>query len=314
MLSPNRSLMDMIDEAPVLSAAVIARLRGHAGFPRAMRAAAQCAVDLYRGDRLLNALMNDRARALFTHVALYLHHADNEPDGPGLSVGAMKELCVRIGLCSRGRCEAMLALMRAGGMLAAVPSRDRRRRLLVPTDRLLALHHARWGAHFAAMSAAIPRAAAYQAALDDPRFVKVFVRELGRRFIAGMRILDAAPDLEDIAERNAGMMILYSLALAGADQDAFPPVGPVPLSINALATRFSVSRKHVLTLLRDAEAQGLLKRCGAANNEIMLLPRGRDALENMLASMFLYMAECAEMALRTGRATAASSAVASPLA
>ncbi len=263
-----------------------------------MQAAAQCAVDLYRADRLLNALMNDRARALFTHVALYLHYADAEGGKPGLTVGAMKELCTQIGLCSRGRCEAMLAVMRAAGMFASVANPDRRRRPLVPTERLLALHRERWGAHFRAMSAAIPEAAAYQAALDDPRFIRSFVRELGRRYIAGMRVLDSAPELGEIAERNAGMMILYSLALAGSNDDAFPPHRPVPLSINALATRFSVSRKHVLMLLRDAEAQEMLMRGGPANNEITFLPRGRQALEMMFASLFLYMAECAEVALR----------------
>jgi hypothetical protein len=234
-------------------------------------------------------------------VALYLHYGD-EPDEPGLSVGAMKELCVRIGLCSRGRCEAMLALMRAGGLFAAAPSLDRRRRLLVPTTRLLELHQLRWSAHFAAMSAAIPQAAAYRAALHDPTFVKPFVRELGRRFIGGMRILDAAPDLEQIAERNAGMMILYSLALSGRDDDTFPPRGPVLLSINALATRFSVSRKHVLTLLRDAERLQLLLREG---NEIKFLPRGRQVLELMLANLFRYMAECAEVALQASKIAAA---------
>ena len=253
---------------------------------------------LYRSDRLLNALMNDRARALFSHVALYLHYAEENSGRPGLTIGAMKELCVRLALCSGGRCEAMLALMRAAGMLAAVPNPDRRRRPLVPTEKLLALHRDRWGAHFDAMSAAIPAAIAYRAALDNPTFIRVFVLELGRRFISGLRILDAAPELELFAERNAGVMVLYSLALAGPADEAFPPVGPVPLSINALATRFSVSRKHVLTMLRDAEAQALLARGGSANNEITLLPRGREALEMMLATMFLYMADCAEHALQ----------------
>jgi hypothetical protein len=288
----------MTERAPTLSADAVICLRRQPGFPQALRAAAQCAVELYRADQLLNALMNDRARALFTLVALYLHYSDGESGGPGLTVGAMKELCTQIGLCSRGRCEAMLAVMRAAGMFAAVPHLDRRRRPLVPTERLLALHRERWGAHFTAMSAAIPEAAAYRAALDDPRFIKVFVLELGRRFIAGLRILDAAPELEEFAERNAGMMIFYSLALAGRDDDAVPPRRPVPLSINALATRFSVSRKHVLTLLRDAEAEGLLVRGGPANSEITLLPRGREALEMMMASLFLFMAECAAVALQ----------------
>jgi hypothetical protein len=293
----------MTERAPTLSADAVIRLRHQPGFPQALRAAAQGAVEMYRADRLLNALMNDRARALFTHVALYLHYSDEGSGKPGLTVGAMKDLCTQLGLCSRGRCEAMLALMRAAGMFAAVPNLDRRRRPLVPTELLMGLHRERWGAHFRAMSAAIPDAAVYQASLDDPRFIKVFVLELGRRFIAGLRVLDAAPELEEIAERNAGMMIFYSLALAGRDGDAFPPRGPVPLSINALATRFSVSRKHVLTLLRDAEAQGLLARGGPANSEITLLPRGREALEVMMAGLFLYMAECAAVALRACSAT-----------
>ena len=285
----------------------IAGLRDHPSFPQAMRAAAQCAVELYRSDRLLNALMNDRARALFTHVALYLHYGHDDPDQSGLSVGAMKQLCVRVGLCSRGRCEAMLALMRASGLFAAAPSLDKRQRLLVPTEKLLELHRIRWSVHFTAMSAAIPQAAAYPVALHDPLFIKPFVRELGRRFVGGMRVLDAAPDLEQIAERNAGMMILYSLALASRDDDTFPPLRPVPLSIIALATRFSVSRKHVLMLLRDAEALQLLMRDG---NAITFLPRGREVLEMMFANLFRYMADCAEIASRASTPAAANASAA----
>lgn len=280
-----------------VSAEAVARLCGLPGFDRAMRAAVRSAVELYRGDRLLNALMNDRARALFGHAALYLHYAADAHDGPGLSVGAMKDICAQVGLCSRGRTEAMLALMRAGGLLAAAPSLDRRRRLLVPTEKLMELHRTRWGAQFQAMSAVLQRAAAYHAALDDPAFIRAFVLELGRRFIAGLRVLDAAPDLGDIAERNAGVIILYALSLEGRADDAFPPRAPVPLSINALAVRFSVSRKHVLTLLRDCEARGLLERGGRANDEITFLGPGRDALERMSACMFLYMADCAEVAM-----------------
>jgi len=52
----------------------------------------------------------------------------------------------------------------------------------------------------------------------------------------------------------------------------------------------------VLTLLREAETQGLLTR-GAVTNEVTLLPRGRDALEVLFATMFLYLAQCAEEAL-----------------
>ncbi|NPU10268.1 hypothetical protein HL666_05830 [Bradyrhizobium sp. 83002] len=276
----------------------VAQLRGMPGFARAMRASTASAIRLYRGDRILNALLSDRARALFPHVALYLHFAEQRDGQLGLTVGAMKEMCARLDLCSGGRCEAMLALMRATGLVVSAPNLDRRRRPLVPTDRLIALHRERWGVQFDAMSAVLPAAVAYRASLNDPAFVKTFVLELGRRFIAGLRILDGAPELEPFAERTAGMVILFSLAQGAGPDQPFPPAAPVPFSINGLATRFSVSRKHVLTLLRDAEEKGLLIR---GTDAITILPRGREAIERMLATMFLYMAECADVALQEAR-------------
>lgn len=255
-------------------------------------------VRFYRADRLLNALMSDRARGLFSHAALYLHFENPDADEAGFSVAAMKDLCFTAGICSRGRCEAMLALMRAAGLVSAAPNRDRRRRMLVPTEKLLDLHRVRWNAYFDAMSAIIPGTSAYRAAVQDPRFVGHFLRILGKRFIAGFRIVDLVPGLRVFSERTAGMMVFYSLALSGPENGAFPPVDPVPLSINALATRFSVSRKHVLTMLQDAEAELLLVRGGAAQNEVTLLPRGRDALELTLAHQFLFIAEGAEQALQ----------------
>jgi hypothetical protein len=50
--------------------------------------------------------------------------------------------------------------------------------------------------------------------------------------------------------------------------------------------------------LRDAEAQGLLARGGRTNNEVTILPRGREALEMFFATLFLYLAQCANEALR----------------
>lgn len=290
---------------PTLSSNAVADLRRHPNFPQAMRLSAEGAVAIYRTNKLLNLLLSDRARALFTHVALYLHFRGTEPGRPGLTVGALKDLCMELGLCSRGRCEALIALMRAGGLLTAAPDPDRRRRLLVPTEKLLALHRARWGLHFESMHGLVPQAADYLAAVrSDPAFTEAFAIALGRRFVAGLRVLDHAPDLETFAERNAGFVILFSLALSGNASEGFPSEGPVQLSINALARNFSVSRKHVLSLLRDAELKHLLMRSGAANNEVRLLPRGREAMETMFATMFLYLAQCADEALgaRTGGA------------
>src|SRR4051812_17884273 len=96
--------------------------------------------------------------------------------------------------------------------------------------------------------------------------------------------------------RDAGMVILLSLALAGPAGGPFPPVAPVQLSINGLATAFSVSRKHVLALLRDAQAAGLLERA-AAGDQITILPRARTAIEILLATISLFLAQGAAQSL-----------------
>jgi hypothetical protein len=275
-----------------------AALRRHPGFEDAMREAARSAVALYSGNRALNVLMNDRARALFSHVALYLHYGGGAGATSGLTVGALRDICVELDLCSGGRCEVLLTLMRGAGFFVAVPTADKRRRPLAPTEKLLALHRQRWGGNLRALSHMWTDVERHCAALEDPAFVRHFVLALGERFVAGWRIIDHVPELASIVDRNAGIVILLSLALQGAGDAPFPPEAPVPLSINALAKTFAVSRKHVLTLLRDAEAQGLLVRGGPGMGEVRFLPLGRDAVAEFFATLFLYLLQCAEEAGR----------------
>ncbi len=301
----------MSNPASTLSPAAVAALRNHPGFPPAAREAARSLIPLYRSDRLLNALMSDRARAVFAHVALFLHYRGSDNGEPGLTAGAMKDVCVQLKLCSRGRCEAMLALMRAAGFFVASPRHDRRRRPFAPTEKLFALHRERWGSHFEAMRHVAPRAEYWQTALaTNADFLNELVLALAERYIAGLRLLDTDPSLGPFAERNAGMLILFSLALSGPEDGPFPATAPVNLSINALAATFSVSRKHGLTLLRDAEVQQLLVRGGPANNEVTILPRGRDAIEIFLARLFVYFAEGAEQAERAQARRTRSAAMA----
>jgi DNA-binding MarR family transcriptional regulator len=285
--------------ADVLSPAAVAALRAHPRFSESMRTAAAGMVAHYSGNRLLNQLMNDRGRALFTHHAVYLHFSRTPGDsGSGLTVSRMKDLCVETQLCSRGRVEVMLGLLRAAGYLApASEPADRRRRVLVPTEKLLELHKQRFDMHFAAMESVLPEASAGRAALDDPEFMPAFARILGRHFRAGLRLLTHAPELLLFAERNAGMVILFSMLLAGEADDVFPPTRPIQVSISALGAKFGVSRKHVVTLLRDAESEGFLQRTGDRHDRVILLPRVREGLAMFFATMFLYLARSADEAL-----------------
>jgi hypothetical protein len=66
--------------ADPLSSAAVAALRAHPRFSESMRESAAGMVAHYSGNRLLNQLMNDRGRALFTHQAVYLHFSRTPGD------------------------------------------------------------------------------------------------------------------------------------------------------------------------------------------------------------------------------------------
>lgn len=277
----------------------IAALRAHPGFGEAMRTSASGLVDLYQGSRLLNWLMDDRGRLVVGYLALYLHF-ERRPDDPasGLTPTRMKQLCTEFGVCSAGRTTAMLSLMRLGGYLApASDIDDRRLHRLVATERLIELLVVRWRLHFSAMVPLLPEGKAACAALHDPAFVRAMVAAMFDRFRSGFRFLDHAPGVGLFGDRNGGMLILSSLLTAGEADDAMPPRRPVAISIASLARRFGVSRAHVLKLIRDAADEGLIERIGPAGERIVILPRLSNAAQNLFATMFLFLADCAREAL-----------------
>jgi DNA-binding MarR family transcriptional regulator len=283
-----------------LSDAEMERIKTDPRFPAAMRAFAQGMISIYRGNRLLNALINDRGRMVIGYLALYLHEG-GAPDGrgTGFGVGQLKALCAAIGIASPGRTAAMLALMRVSGYIeSARGADDRRRHILVPTERLREVHRERWRCMADAVRQVRPEtAAAFD--IGNPEFEAAYVRHSADYYIQGMRIIDIAPELQLFTDRNAGMMILFSLLLSGEPGDTIPPRRPVPISISALASRFGVSRVHVRTLLREAEAAGLIER---TENHLTFKPTLIAGCINFAATAILYVGYCAVQAAADAKA------------
>ncbi|WP_238120545.1 MULTISPECIES: MarR family transcriptional regulator [unclassified Xanthobacter] len=272
-----------------VSAATLERLKAHPDFARAMTSSAAALAALYTGNRLLNRVLNDRGRTLFGFFALYLH-ALPEVQGGSLTVGRMAALAAETGVCSRGRAKAMLALMRWGGYLAPVEEGgDRRSKPLAPTARMLALHRQRWVSQFQAISQIDPQVATVVARLDDPAFFNRLAIALGDSFRSGFRVLDHAPLLADLADRDSGLMVLLSLHVAQASAQPSP-------SIADLARRFHVSRAHVLQLLKDAQAAGLVERDEGGGGGV-LTALGHDALADFFAATFALLACAAKASL-----------------
>lgn len=279
----------VLDPPVRLSRDAIVRLRAHPGFSRAMIASARGSVDLHRNSRIMNWMLSDRARALLPYVVFYLD-ATSRADDPrsGLTVSRAKALCAETGICSPGRAAAFMALLRFGGFVVPAPaSVDRRVKRLVPSERLKVVQRERLARQFDAIAMVIPEVADALSMLDDAAFERAFWLYMGEQFIGGARVLDYA-DLGLFAERHAGMVILFSLMLAGSLDAATLPVGPVVTPLAEIARRFQVSRTHVLRLLRDAEAAGFIAR-DESSDRLRFLPPLVEKLQNMFAAIFLFM-------------------------
>src|SRR5439155_347022 len=153
------------------SDAAMAALMRHPRFAEAIRIVAAGIVTLYRNNPKFNQVLPDRGRFLISVFALHLHFGA-EPDNPrsGLTVSRMRALCAKQKVCSPGRAEAALMLMRRFGYLAPAPDEtDRRLRRLVPTERLIELHRARCAFIFEATAKLLPEGADALAALRSPQ-------------------------------------------------------------------------------------------------------------------------------------------------
>jgi hypothetical protein len=168
-------------------------------------------------------------------------------------------------------------------------------RRLVPTERLMSLNGERNRRTFNAIAMVMPAYEEAFAAQSHPDFTGRFVCRYCEYFLAGFRFVDLVPDMRLFVDRNAGVMVLCSMLLAGEADDVYPPALPVRVSSSALSRRFGVSRAHVRRLLQDAENQGLLQRLDG--ERVRLLPRLRQGANDFMAAQFLLVAHCAQGAL-----------------
>jgi hypothetical protein len=272
--------------------AEVATLAAHPSMPLALRVLATNVLDLYRRRPILNLVMNDRGRMAVSHIALFLHYtADPADPGSGLTTNRFKQVCAQAGLGSPGRAVAILALMRFAGLLvpAAASQRGQRGRL-VPTEAFVALQRDRMRQAFTALAHVRPEGGIGLAQLADDDFLASLMRAIGAGVMTNARPMLFAPRMEYFFERNAGMMILLSLLLSGDPEDTVPPMGPLAVSVAALARRFAVSRTHVTRVLAGAEAAGLLQRDARDSNLYRMTPELRETVTTFTAALLTLVA------------------------
>lgn len=262
----------------------VERLRRHPRFGEASLHAAVGVVEQYKGNWVLNRLLGDRGRTVLGLAILDLHY--NRADEGGLTATNLKQHCTELGICSPGRVTAMLGALKMLGLLEEVRGADRRVRRLRPTDRFLALHRDRRRSFFEALAMLMPEGEQALEREGDPDFVAAHMAAFARMFVSGMRLVDYVPELEAVFRRDAGMLILMTLAVE-ARRDGRDPLAPLAVTITDLAKRASASRGHVLSVLRDAEGQAMVVRSGERGEGIAVTGSLLDAVDRFIAAILM---------------------------
>ncbi|HEY0301724.1 MAG TPA: hypothetical protein VGC36_10340 [Rhizomicrobium sp.] len=272
----------------------IAEVKAHPRFADAMRLSVQGALTLYEDNPIVRATTNDSGRALAGVVALYLHATG------GLTAGRLQTLCEDAGIASPGRVLAILWRLRLLGYIAASPVQaDRRVRLYEPTPPMFEAFRKRLRGELEALALLETTAAEALARFDEHAFFYAFIAKMGEGLLAaGKRHQPEKSKLDLFSERTAGLPILYTLLLGGAAGDTFPPRGPITIVVAETSRRFSVSRTHVLRLLRAAEEAGLIRR-DASETKVFLEELLRLEVERFYAVTYIGFSLFAISALRS---------------
>lgn len=267
-----------------------ARLRARPDFPWIARQAAIKLGTAYRGNVLLTRILNDRGRIILALLMLDMHF--ESPAAPGLTAGRLKAEAAALELCSMGRVTAILAAFRLLGLVAPVPDTDRRRRRLVVTERLLAVHKSRWEIILGTVKLVLPEGELGLRHLDDNTFLAAYIHALLEPLRGGWRPVFDIPELGIFADRDGGLMIAFALFGIG-------PSG-LPLSASQLARTYRVSRSHVVDIVQKATEAGLVRRVEArelGGPGILPEPPLMEAMEAFIATALVRQASAVRQAL-----------------
>jgi DNA-binding MarR family transcriptional regulator len=274
-----------------------ARMVSHPRFREACETTMRNALVLTQRYPKMARVMIDIHRALLGFFVLYL-------DARGLVTHAtVRDFCVEVGLTSPGRATAILINMRMIGYIVPDPVQpDRRSRRYILSQETRAFFHEAFRLQMIALSLIEPQALAIADRFEDPAIYKGFVLAVCNGLANASRRGDTS-EISLFDRRNAGLGILFRLCVSGRPDDTLPPSRPIPLSINALASEFGVSRPHVRKLLRDAEAAGLVRR-HTEESTLVLEKVLQDAVIRHHATILMGFAYAACAALHAAGETA----------
>ena len=275
-------------ETPQFGAPMILAFLRHQEFNKALRHGAVRKAKLFGDLKPLHRFASDRGSSLLGIFALSLHFSEQ-----GLSVGGLQAMRAESNFCSAGRAAAFIATMRKRADFMPADNKPRTRvSKLVISERFISFERERLRADIEGLQMLSPLGEFGLAHLDTPAFFAGYMRVAARRL--GRQANEHVREVEFFQERNTGLLALYDII---ADSEDALESKPVAVSISQLSKRFDVSRTHILRLLRDADAEGLVV-WQADERLVTLTPKLVRALHGYVAFIIAGSAYCIWMAAK----------------
>jgi len=269
----------------------------HPRFPFARDEFVRAMLALYEHKPFLNRLLLETARSVLFGVIMCLHARYDEADrATWPTLGLITQSTVAMGVASESRVHDLVSLLIKTGYLErrAAP-RDRRVRILTPTEKMIAQDQDFLVSHHLPLDVLFPDPGYAPIMTRDPVFQlkqRLVSRDL---FALGAQILTGNPVMMLFQGRDAGVMILIKMIQLAKGQG-----GAVPLKISYsdLGRRFGVSRTHVRKLLEAAEELDLVVLTRGGGHFVEMKPQLLAAFDRLVADAMSGFDLCYQLALR----------------
>jgi hypothetical protein len=229
----------------------------HRRFPEARNAMLKALLGTFEHDPFLNRLMIQAARGLMFIMILCLHMRQDEADrATWLTLKLVKESMAPFKVASpRGLADLVSRLIETGFLEQLSSPRDRRVRILRPTEKMFAVDQDWLIAHYAPMQVLFPDPGYAPIMQRDRRFQQIHRLVSASLFPLAAQIYARNPLMVQFLSREGGIMVLIKLL------DRAGPNGHTTreISYSDIGAGFGISRTQVRKLLQQAETDGLVR-------------------------------------------------------
>lgn len=253
----------------------------HPRFPAARAAMVRQMLGLYEHTAFLNRLLLEVGRNLVFVVIMCLDARYDEDDrGTWVTLAAVNRAMTAFNLASPRRVVDLVSRLIKTGYLEQVRApRDRRIRLLRPTQKMIAQDQDWLRSHYAPLQILFPKPGYGRILQRDPAFQRMQRLVSASFFPYAAQTMARHPVMLQFMVREGGIMIvikLIDLTVTSGDSRR-------KIVYSDIGARFGVSRTQVRKLLQEAEASGLVRLSRENGNFVELMPALIEAFDRFIA-------------------------------